>query len=1650
MPVDRIKDFNIKAAGQSVIVYGNTNDCFILENLRIVSLDHLLWIYLKRNGYNRIVFIEPDITKGLYTLDSESFRLLNLNDAQNNNTVDQEQDQKLNDMGWETDRHWRAETREAPPNNQIVADRVDNRQDEDGNYIADVRSGPAILELILLLMAQPGKAAFIFMQFESFFIRPNHVMAGHMEMFINTFNERLKNHKYSHNDFFYVYGNYQSPSRIYDHIDARQINFLKNLFNEDNRSFKNENSSLLIKTPKADEIERMINHQRIAKDKDLRWEDYPVIAEAIEDLEKELSSTKRALENVSQISTNNLHKECKLSLSLNTLDPLEELNRLIGLEKVKEQVSTHIATSEQARKDPDSMPTFSMHMIFRGNPGTGKTEVANLIARIYKRKGILTKGKAHVVSSSDLIAGYVGQTPERAMNEYKKAIGGVLFIDEAYTISESVGGMGKEALDTLTKFMDENRDKVLVIAAGYPKPMDDFLESNPGLKRRFPNIIDFEDYNATDLLNIFDLFNKKTKRNVSEPFRGRLKRIFKHLYDRRDESFGNAGLARNIFEASIQNHQTRCLQNGIRNLSDEPLIPEDLPEQYLFITNPERAQKDLESALIELNRLIGLKKIKSFIRNLSKEIKDDSWLLEQGIESKKTSHNFNFIFSGNPGTGKTMVAKILGEKIFKALGISNGKFLEATREDFVSGYAGQTATKTKKAIKEVLGGVLFIDEVYGLKQNEHDSTGQEAIDTLVKEMDRYKNQIHVIIAGYPAELERFLETNPGLSSRFKSGGTINFEDYSSGELVQICELASGKTFTADLRNNLKPVFTKEKKKAKGRNFGNGRIARELAEKILSCQKRRITYILKQANGNISDEEKTELVNTLTTEDIPADLQHIKAGIGRHYESAQEELESLIGLKNVKQEIKSFINLRKLDKERHYEKTRPHMVFQGNPGTGKTHVARLLGQILKEAGVLSSGHTIEASKDEITGSALGDAERNIKRLANTAKGGILFIDEAYSLADDQYGKSAIDILIQIMENQRDDILVVLAGYTDRMKDLLKVNIGLEKRIRCFLDFEDYKPDELYKIFLMNLKTDGLKLHDDTIGYIKNAIKDIYRLRDRNFANARSMESFVQAIRQRYADRTANDEKREPLVLKEDIPEEYRPNEKTHEELNSALDNLDDMVGLESVKSRLRAAIANITAQQKRIQLGLVEEEDSFNLNFIFVGNPGTGKTTVARKFGTILKTLGILKSDEVMEVGKSDLESGYVGQTSDKVAELIENAIGKTLFIDEAYQLTRSIYSGNSSGHGQEAIDVLTQKLTDPRVMGTTCIIAAGYPAEMQQFLDKNSGLTRRFNDPIIFEDYSNKELVEIFRLNLVKRKFNFSERILELAEAWFMSKPRGKNFGNASVAEELYKKVRSNLDARIGKITNPDAATLMTILEEDMPKISSSKSHEEKQQYTKKLPDRINLPLSKNQETAKGKKLKEIAKPSLGMIIVSTPEGEMTGTGFLVNSLGYIITCNHVIENATKIIFRKEISKEEVIAEILYANEERDLAILKIEEENTPYIELIDQKEELEEMDEVILVGYPMGEDLSKNASYYGGKINGFLNRENGLRLIQTNVEATHGASGAPLFRAQDNKVIGVLSGGLANEKTHAASFNMVFDIRQLYELIDVLTITSK
>ena len=803
-----------------------------------------------------------------------------------------------------------------------------------------------------------------------------------------------------------------------------------------------------------------------------------------------------------------------------TEEAMAEFDKYVGVENIKDAVRQIVNKLEldAVREGAGAKREITDHFLFLGNPGTGKTTMARLLADVLSSLEVLPIGQLVEVSRGDLVGSYVGHTAPKVMDAVNKAMGGILFVDEAYSLKQGEGdSFGQEAIDTLLKLMEDRRGQFVVIAAGYNKEMADFIASNSGLESRFTKTIDFRDYTAEELTEIFRRMVKGKKLTLDEDADQQVGNFFRKMYNSRTRNFANAREVRKAFDNALKNQGDRiqeAKENGtFVDGMERVLTREDIEGAEAM------ADKTIDELLAELDELIGMEEVKEKIREIAFKTQNDKRMAELGYEQAELTP-VHIVLTGNPGTGKTTVARMLG-RIFKAIGLlPTDKVVERERKTLVSVYKNETSKVVDKACEDAMGGILFIDEAYTLVPNtqgggSQDSEGLEAVDALMTRMENDRGKFVVVIAGYRREIEQFLQdVNPGFSSRFTDRMHIN--DYTPDQLKQILlsiAKKKKKVFTPEADDLLKSLIQQMYDK-RDEKFGNAREMVKLYEAIKRRQAKRISAIP-------TAEVTQEICNTIEAVDIPYEKPK-QIDISE----CLKQLDNLIGLDNVKNEVRGLAQTIIVEQRRaqlmgrNYKMDLDHYLFLGNPGTGKTTVARIMADIFYSLGLLPTNKLVEVTRKDLVVGYVGQTAPQTAKVVKSAIGGVLFIDEAYALSQGgpgDFGQEAINTLLPMLLDYKGKFICIAAGYTHEMKQWVETNSGLTSRFNKSITFEDYTGEQLADIFRMKAKSAGFVMTPEAEKQMEQFFLDAFAKRDRHFGNARVVNNFFTKVKQRQGGR-----------------------------------------------------------------------------------------------------------------------------------------------------------------------------------------------------------------------------------------------------------------------------------------------------------------------------------------------------------------------------------------------------------------------------------------------------------------------------------------------------------------------------------------------------
>lgn len=814
------------------------------------------------------------------------------------------------------------------------------------------------------------------------------------------------------------------------------------------------------------------------------------------------------------------------------------LDNYVGLQGVKDEIKAIIRNIKARKANGVKGKLLKDHYLFTGNPGTGKTSFARTFGEVLNSVGALPTGQFVEVSGKDFIGQFVGDSEANVKNIVNKAMGGVLFIDEAYALMGSngtQGGFGLDAVNTLLNLLENRKGDFVCIMAGYTREMGEFVRMNPGIPSRCNVTIEFPDYNARELEEIFRRMLVRNDENIAFGLDAQaeemLPKVFDRMYLKRTDTFGNAREVRNLFDLAVKRHRLRQAADNTLTYSD--IVGEDATQDI-----------PVEEVMKELDGFVGMQSVKDAIREIVREIAVQKKLVEMG-EAEEGLTTFNIVLTGNPGTGKSSVARTFG-RIFKALGVtSTERVTEKVPKDLISRYVNDSDKLMDAAINEAMGGVLFIDEAYDLNPMDEagqstGSEGKKAVLTLMTRMENEAGKFVVILAGYPKEMADFMSSNKGLRRRFSH--FIHIEDYTAEELLEIYERAARArkyNFTlADDTVRMKALnMFRNMVSMKDEKFGN---AGEAIKKVAETKS--------NINNRIAalpfDQWTPQALHTAYLDDIPY-TQPAKVSV----EDCLAELNALVGLEGVKNSLVKFAHTINNEVECARAEQRPpriplgHYLFLGNPGTGKTTVARLMGKMLYSMGALPTPNVVEVGKADLVGRHVGDTEAITSHVIDSAMGGILFIDEAYQLATEQfggYGRVALETLVARLENDRDRFVCIAAGYTREMQAFLEGNSGFESRFprRNRIVFEDYTPEELYRIFRIHSDKEGYVLDPMAENAVRGKLTMMYNNRGPSFGNGRDARNLFVEVKSNLAARLAEESgsvsvEQRKLIMMEDV-------------------------------------------------------------------------------------------------------------------------------------------------------------------------------------------------------------------------------------------------------------------------------------------------------------------------------------------------------------------------------------------------------------------------------------------------------------------------------------------------------------------------------------
>lgn len=1664
-------DADLALQGHYVIT-GNTNDNFCSDLLQIGDIREALHSYLLEQKFDAVFFF--DYTNRLYCYDDRSYRILQGSNTEQPREQPARQHRSIAASGpladnleaFETARRRRNPARSAAQPN---TDRLNFRR-------MDITT--AWQQVLTLLRGETHRCALILSNI-------NAMQGTFSESVLQVLQELTAGSNASSNVVIYIFrGN--TMLQMLDE-QSRYGNSAWNIFFRSvlrplmETDTPEENRVISLRTPNLAEVRNLLNYLRFNDTIQLQ-----IDVTQIDDLADILSygcarenwplkRLRARLESYAQeypgicLTCENV---CTAAGLPRHTTALEDLDQLIGLEEVKSELRKHVTSLAVRTELPPAHRSSSrfnpppqqirvrghlLNVCLKGSAGTGKTEIAQLLGRMYYEAGLLPQGHTIRASASNMVSPYVGQTASTVREMVQRAMGGVLFIDEAYALIKNEHG--REAIDQLVNDMTTYEGQFAVVIAGYPRPVERLLQSNEGLASRFGTTFTLPDYTADEMHQILELFVHSDPDNLvlSEELQNQLPVFCENWATDHDHRWGNAREAAKLESLMKRNALERLRRSSeIREVNSSILLTTaDIPVHLQHHLKP-KAQR-ISDVLKEIEDMIGLHNVKLFLKQLADGQLWDDQQLPPG----------RFIFHGPPGTGKTHVARLMGTLLCRLGVLKRDYVYEIAAQDLFHpdptiDYGTEHPTQQeilRAAVDNARGGIFFIDEAHQLNNSD---AGQRLIRALVPiiENPEIRSDTCFILAGYSAPMRELLRQDDGLSRRFPESSRIRFDSYSAEELTRILDnmaQTQDQIPSEEYLNRSRAALSRFLENPP-ENYGdagyirdtylprsiNARLAR-LNEKYAG---HRSALVSREVAKTVDITEK----RTLTGADLPPRFQELAGPLGLPLPPTKtvcQRIDELIG----KAEIKEYLNLRRNPpaETRFYDSHNErglHFALVGPTGSGRHTVARTMAALWKEMGLLERNHIRFVSKSDLEAGYIGQTSIKVAEVVEQAMGGCLAVLNPSSMLprsgiDHSYGPEALGVIAGAMADPMSQISIILIDTEEGMEQVSRQMPSLMGHLARVFHLEDLAPEEMQTLMTLKSQT-SLAFDSETASLLSDFFLNWVSQRgglgeaSHSWGNGNEVDGLIDELIAHWKDQQGSlDEQAgypRRLITRQMFPTHLQPFLTSNRaDKDTALNDLMAMTGLHRVKHSVQAL-----ERESR----MFQNKTPVPGNYAFIGYPGTGKTTVARLMGGVLRSTNSLKQGHVIERTAQQL-----AERPEEFAYALKLAKNGILFIDEAPQLVNSV-------GGQQVIRQLLTVLEDAKVTSYTCIILAGYPREMMQLIAFDPGLSSRFGNEdakLIFDNYTPEELVLIMK-EMAQKAHQISQIQAHaplLLEEEFVSysmelfkrvcSSGDENFGNAryvrNYLRDCYKLLLARMDREHPDGTFPEEE-LRTLTAEDIP------SHVHRTLEKRELPAIVHSSLlscsiqeSITQDNYSAQL--DFYMRRIVLLDVTLKNGDSAiGTGSIITSLGHILTAAHMIEEAetvrAKIYYPGMIGGDfrwfdcEIMKPI---NKMCDMALLKMNGKNFPVMPMRSPTASVNSTEETVLVGYPLGGMLNSNRldelkpTHFEGRIGSsqFKKRE-GRDILHYYLDsrALHGDSGAPVISKHDGRMIGVFSGSLA------------------------------
>lgn len=787
----------------------------------------------------------------------------------------------------------------------------------------------------------------------------------------------------------------------------------------------------------------------------------------------------------------------------------EYFTDVYGMQAVKEKIGKRYALLQMKEKweqmglDSD---TSNWNFMIAGEAGSGKSLLVEILCDMMYQFQLIMNLEPIV---------FRGKQMMEDLSQFEQADSGRVMLIENI---ESICPIGcksetKEAVDVseiwsgIRELLEKEKEKEhrnFFIFTGEREAIKRLLEEEPKLET-ITTVLDIEAYDLEELFFIAKKMIQDKGFYLSSGAEDALRAEIK--YEAGSKYFANGITLDKIVKKAIENKSERELESGQvgRRL------------EYSDFQFEDSAEEDLYDVLEELESMIGLESVKREVQRIIHRVEERNERMERGESIEEEKFFLHTMLLGAPGTGKTTVARLLG-RIYGALGLlrKGDLFVEATRSDFVGQYQGSTAIKTRELIESAVGGVLFLDEAYSLFNGYGDNFGQEAVTEFLKYAWDYRDRMMIILAGYEEEMDKLMSMNSGMARRFPN--KIYFEDYTKDELYEMFELKVEDRYEihSEAEEPLRQMIGRYSK-LKGYENGGG----------IDTHIQSLAGVIAERNRK-KLEEYQDYKDTILKIDVEEAMRNGKHGM-RPLEELLEELDHMVGLSAVKAAVREAVNHQRYQKKMmdKFGKTADlvseHMIFAGPPGTGKSTLAALITEIYCALGIVQDpNRCVTVTKSDLSSEYMGGALEKAKQIIDKARGGVLFIDEAYALVEDEkdfYGKQVLTELMYSIEKYRGEIVLIMAGYKEQIDELIRnYNPGMASRLSTVIPFEDYTVEELVQIFYRMTKKGDVTytIEEGLEPLVKELIENRmaqFEAEGKEFGNARGVRNLMsEAIKQ----------------------------------------------------------------------------------------------------------------------------------------------------------------------------------------------------------------------------------------------------------------------------------------------------------------------------------------------------------------------------------------------------------------------------------------------------------------------------------------------------------------------------------------------------------